>query len=143
MKYIKNKIFIASLTLALSIALATAVFYFMGIFNLPVAMTQAALKPFQGLFVSISGALDGYAVYFSNVKELYEENQALKDRVDELEDQLHEAELAAEAAAEAEVVETPEKVEEEAKKPARSKRPNRNTQKKPRTTKKSTKKNEE
>ena len=95
MKYIKNKIFIASLTLVLCLALATAVFYFMGIFNLPVAMTQAALKPFQGLFVSISGALDGYAVYFSNVKELYEENQALKDRVDELENRLHEAELAA------------------------------------------------
>lgn len=95
MKYIKNKIFIISLTLALSVTLATAVFYFMGIFNLPVAMTQAALAPFQKLFVSIGEALDGYAVYFSNVKQLYEENKALKDRVDQLEDQLHEAELAA------------------------------------------------
>lgn len=95
MKYLKNKIFLISLTLALSVTLATAVFYFMGIFNLPVAMTQAALAPFQKLFVSISEALDGYAVYFSNVKQLYEENQALKDRVDQLEDQLHEAELAA------------------------------------------------
>lgn len=95
MKYIKNKIFIISLTLALSVTLATAVFYFMGIFNLPVAMTQAALAPFQRLFVSIGESLDGYVVYFSNVKQLYEENAALKDRVNQLENQLHEAELAA------------------------------------------------
>lgn len=94
MKYIKNKIFIASLTLALSVTLATAVFYFMGIFNLPVSLTQAALAPFQKLFSGIGEALDGYAVYFSNLKELYEENQALKDRVNQLENQLHEAELA-------------------------------------------------
>lgn len=94
MKYLKNKIFILCLTLALSIALATSVFYYMGIFNLPVSVTQAVLAPFQKLFCNVSDALDGYAIYFSNVKQLYEQNEALKDRVNQLENQLHEAELA-------------------------------------------------
>lgn len=95
MKYIKNKIFIVSLTLALSVVIIFSVFYVMGIQNLPASMVQAALTPFQKLFTNVSDAIEGYAVYFSNVKELYQENQALKDRVELLENQLHEADLAA------------------------------------------------
>ena len=94
MKYIKNKIFLVSLTLALCFVIIFSVFYVMGIQNLPASMIQAAMKPFQTMFTSISEALDGYAIYFSNVKELYEENRALQERVDQLENQLNDAQLA-------------------------------------------------
>ena len=94
MKYIKNKIFIVSLTLALCTVIIFSVFYFLGVQNIPAAMVQDAMKPFQNAFTSLSDAFDGYLVYFSNMRALYEENQALKDRVESLENQLHDAELA-------------------------------------------------
>lgn len=94
MKYIKNKIFLVSLTLALCLVMIFSVFYVMGIQNLPASMVQAAMAPFQNMFTNISEALDGYAIYFANVKELYEQNKALQDRVDELENQLNDAQLA-------------------------------------------------
>lgn len=94
MKYIKNKIFIVSLTLALCAVIMFSVFYFLGVQNIPAAMVQDAMKPFQNAFTSLSKAFDGYLVYFSNMRALYEENQALKDRVESLENQLHDAELA-------------------------------------------------
>ena len=94
MKYIKNKIFLVSLTLALCFVMIFSVFYVMGIHNLPASMIQAAMKPFQTMFTNISEALDGYMIYFSNVKQLYEENRALQERVDQLENQLNDAQLA-------------------------------------------------
>lgn len=94
MKYIKNKIFIVLLTLALCVVTVFSVFYFMGVQNLPAAMVQDAVAPFQNAMTGLSSALDGYLVYFSGMKELYEENQALKDRVENLEQQLHDAQLA-------------------------------------------------
>lgn len=94
MKYIKNKIFLISLTLALCVSTVFSVFYFMGVQNIPAAMVQDAMLPFQNAFTRLSKSLDGYLVYFSNMRELYEENQALKDRVENLENQLHDAELA-------------------------------------------------
>lgn len=94
MKYIKNKIFLVSLTLALCFVMIFSVFYVMGIQNLPASMIQAAMKPFQIMFTNISEALDGYMIYFSNVKQLYEENRALQERVDQLENQLNDAQLA-------------------------------------------------
>ena len=94
MKYIKNKIFILSLTLALCVTTVFSVFYFLGIQNLPASMVQAAMQPFQETFTDLSKTMDGYMIYFSNMRALYEENQALKDRVENLENQLHDAELA-------------------------------------------------
>ena len=94
MKYIKNKIFIVLLTLALCTVTILSVFYFLGIQNLPASMVQAAMAPFQKIFTDVSEAFEGYAVYFSNMHALYEENQELKDRVQMLENQLHDAELA-------------------------------------------------
>ena len=94
MKYIKNKIFIVSLALALCASTVLSVFYFLGVQNLPAAMVQDAMAPFQHALTKLSDAFDGYAVYFSNMRALYEENQALKDRVENLEQQLHDAELA-------------------------------------------------
>ncbi len=94
MKYIKNKIFILSLTLALCVTTVLSVFYFLGIYNLPASMVQAGMQPFQTAMTDVSKALDGYMIYFSNMRALYEENQALKDRVENLENQLHDAELA-------------------------------------------------
>ena len=94
MKYIKNKIFILFLTLALSVSVIFSVFYVMGIFNLPASLVQAGMAPFQSLFTSVSKSLDGYAIYFSNMKQLYEQNKELQERVELLENQLHDAELA-------------------------------------------------
>lgn len=93
MKYIKNKIFLVSLTLALCAVMMFSVFYVMGVHNLPASMVQSALAPFQKGFTEISRAIDGYSVYFSNMKALYEENLALKERVELLENQLHDAQL--------------------------------------------------
>lgn len=94
MKYIKNKIFIAALTLALCVTTVFSVFYFMGVQNLPAAMIQDALAPIQRIMTNLGNAFDGYTVYFSNMRELYEQNQILKDRVENLEQQLHDAQLA-------------------------------------------------
>lgn len=94
MKYIKNKIFILFLTLALSVSVIFSVFYVMGVFNLPASLVQAGMAPFQSLFTSVSKSLDGYAIYFSNMKQLYEQNKELQERVELLENQLHDAELA-------------------------------------------------
>ncbi|MBO7296179.1 MAG: rod shape-determining protein MreC [Clostridia bacterium] len=94
MKYIKNKIFIAALTLALCVTTVFSVFYFMGVQNLPAAMIQDALAPIQRVMTNLGNAFDGYTVYFSNMRALYEQNQILKDRVENLEQQLHDAQLA-------------------------------------------------
>ncbi|MBO5756401.1 MAG: rod shape-determining protein MreC [Clostridia bacterium] len=94
MKYIKNKIFIAALTLALCVTTVFSVFYFMGVQNLPAAMIQDALSPIQRVMTNLGNAFDGYTVYFSNMRALYEQNQILKDRVENLEQQLHDAQLA-------------------------------------------------
>ena len=81
MKYMKNKIFIASLTLALCVVTVFSVFYFMGVQNLPAAMIQDAMAPFQNVMTGLSRTFDGYAVYFANMRALYEENQALKEQL--------------------------------------------------------------
>jgi len=94
MKYIKNKIFLVSLTLALCLVIIFSVCYVMGIQNLPASMVQAAMKPFQNMFTNLSQAFDGYAIYFSNVKQLYEQNKVLQNRVEQLENQLNDAQLA-------------------------------------------------
>ena len=94
MKYLKNKIFIVTLTLALSVVMIFSVFYFMGIQNLPASMVQAAMKPFQSIMTNIKESLSGFEIYFTNVENLYKENQALKDRVEQLENQLNDAQLA-------------------------------------------------
>ena len=94
MKYIKNKILIVLLTLALSVSIICSVFYVLGVYNLPTSIVQAGIAPLQRMLTDLSKAYDGYAVYFSNMKQLYEENQALKERVELLENQLHDAELA-------------------------------------------------
>lgn len=94
MKYLKNKIFIVTLILALSVVMIFSVFYFMGIQNLPASMVQAAMKPFQSIMTNIKESLGGFEIYFTNVENLYKENQALKDRVEQLENQLNDAQLA-------------------------------------------------
>ena len=58
MKYIKNKIFIVSLALALCASTVLSVFYFLGVQNLPAAMVQDAMAPFQH-FVDVVAAVLG------------------------------------------------------------------------------------
>jgi hypothetical protein len=62
MKYIKNKILIVSLTLALCASTVFSVFYFLGVQNIPAAMVQDAMAPFQNALTRVSDAFDGYAI---------------------------------------------------------------------------------
>lgn len=90
-QFFKNKFFYVMTVLALVLAIVPSVFYSMGltfVFRDAVCML---LTPMQKVFNYATEAVDGFAAYFYKFDELVEENNALRERVAELEAQNYDA----------------------------------------------------
>ncbi len=92
MNHFKNKFFYIVTVVALVLTIFPTVFYAMGV-SFPVRnLLNAALIPVQKLFDYASDAIDGYASYFYRFDELVEENIALREQVEMLENERYDTE---------------------------------------------------
>jgi len=94
-QFFKNKFFYIMTVLALLLTIVPSVFYSMGLTFVFRDAVCVLLTPMQKVFNYATEAADGFAAYFYKFDELVEENNALRERVAELEKQNYDvAELA-------------------------------------------------
>jgi len=77
--------------IALLCAIVPTVMYSMGVTPILRNAVGVALTPLQKLFNNATDAVDGFAAYFYKFDELVEENEALKQEVAELKNQIYDA----------------------------------------------------
>lgn len=91
MKFLKNKFFIIILSIAVFSVILTATLGAMGISDPIKNAVNTLSSPFKMMGMKISEAIDGYKSYFSSVEKLEGENSALRDKIEDLEDSLSDA----------------------------------------------------
>ena len=92
---IKNRFFIACLSVALAIALFTGVFAVMGWGSLLQRMGSEMLYPFQWVGAKVGSGISGFFSYFEDMKDLRQELESLKEENESLKGQLINAEILA------------------------------------------------
>ena len=90
-QFFKNKFFYIMTVLALLVTIVPSVFYSMGLTFLFRDAVCVLLTPMQKVFNYATEAVDGFASYFYKFDELIEENNALRERIAELEKQNYDA----------------------------------------------------
>ena len=91
MKFFKNKFFISVLALAIFVSIFAATLSAMGI-NDPIKdIVNTVSIPFRYAAEAIEDSISGYLKYFSTIDKLTNENNSLKDTIEDLEDQLADA----------------------------------------------------
>ena len=95
MSRIKNRFFIACLSVALSIALFTGVFAVMGWGSLLQRMGSEMLYPFQWVGAKVGRGISGFFSYFEDMDDLRQELESLKEENESLKGQLIDAEIVA------------------------------------------------
>ena len=95
MSRIKHKFFIVCLSVALAIALFTGVFAVMGWGSLLRDVGSTIIYPFQWLASKAGNAILGFGQYFSDIHDLKEELDSLKDENESLKQELLDAEIMA------------------------------------------------
>ncbi len=90
-QFFKNKFFYIMTVLALLFTIVPSVFYSMGLTFVFRDAVCVLLTPMQKMFNYATEAVDGFAAYFYKFDELVEENNALRERVAELEKQNYDA----------------------------------------------------
>ena len=93
MKIFKNKFFISVLALALALCIFSAVFSVMGVSNNVKVIIGDIFSPVEQGIWKIKESLKGYAMYFSDMDSLIEENSQLKDEIADLKEKLNDATL--------------------------------------------------
>ncbi|MBQ9079612.1 MAG: rod shape-determining protein MreC [Clostridia bacterium] len=94
-RFLKNKFFLITLAVALTLSLSATILAVMGV-NDPVRNLFGTITlPVRWCASKIAEGIDGYRVYFNKIDELVEQNKALRDENAELREQLAESELAA------------------------------------------------
>lgn len=91
MKFFKNKFFIIVLSIAIFVTVFTVTLSIMGITDPIKNAVNSISVPFKYVATLIGNSISGYEKYFSTIDSLNSENQALKDRVEELEGSLADA----------------------------------------------------
>lgn len=91
MKYLKNKFFIISLSIALVLVIFTSVFSFMGMGNVLKDGVNTLLSPFRIVGVKLKESAENISLYFKNMERLIEENRELLEENRDLRDSLTEA----------------------------------------------------
>jgi rod shape-determining protein MreC len=92
---IKHRFFTVCLSLALAVALFTGVFAVMGWGSLLRDVGSTIVYPFQRLAAGVGDAVAGFTAYFADIRDLREENQALREEIRDLQQQLTDAEILA------------------------------------------------
>lgn len=95
MSRIKNRFFIACLSVALAIALFTGVFAVMGWGSLLQKAGSAVLYPFQWVGAKVGSGVSGFFSYFEDIDSLRQELDSLKEENESLKSQLIDAEILA------------------------------------------------
>ena len=92
MKFFKNKFFIVVLAIAIFVTVFTLTLSAMGITDPVKDLVNTLSVPLRYAVGYVEESAQGYLKYFSTIGKLDEENKALKDKIDELEGQLADAE---------------------------------------------------
>lgn len=96
MRFYKSKPFLISLAVAIVLVSVPAVLSIMGI-TAPLKNAAATIAaPFQWCATKITDAVQGFAAYFTEFRDLREENAQLREELNSAKEQLHRAELAEE-----------------------------------------------
>ena len=95
MSRIKNRFFIACLSVALAIALFTGVFAVMGWGSLLQKVGSAALYPFQWVGAKVGSGVSGFFSYFEDIDSLRQELESLREENESLKSELIDAEILA------------------------------------------------
>lgn len=90
-QFFKNKFFYIMTVLALLFTIVPSIFYSMGLTFVFRDAVCVLLTPMQKVFNYATEAVDGFAAYFYKFDELVEENNALRERIAELEKQNYDA----------------------------------------------------
>lgn len=90
-RFFKNRFFYIMTVLALLLTIVPSIFYSMGLTFVFRDAVCVILTPMQKLFNYATEAVDGFAAYFYKFDELVEENNALRERIAELEKQNYDA----------------------------------------------------
>lgn len=91
MKFLKNKFFIIILSIAVFSVILTATLGAMGVSDPLKNAVNTLSSPFRMIGMKIGDAIDGYKVYFSSVEDLESENSILRDKIEDLENSLSDA----------------------------------------------------
>lgn len=95
MSRIKNRFFIACLSVALAIALFTGVFAVMGWGSLLQKAGSAVLYPFQWVGAKVGSGVSGFFSYFEDMDSLKQELESLREENESLKSELIDAEILA------------------------------------------------
>ena len=95
MSRIRNRFFIACLSVALAIALFTGVFAVMGWGSLLRDMGSAVLYPFQWVGAKVGNGISGFFSYFKDIDRLQKELESIKAENEALKGQLLDAQILA------------------------------------------------
>ncbi len=91
MKFLKNKFFIIFLSIAIFSVILISTLSAMGIKDPIKNAVNTISSPVRSIGMKISESYEGYKNYFSSVEKLNEENRNLKEKIEELEDKLSDA----------------------------------------------------
>ncbi len=90
-RFFKNKFFYIISVVTLIVTIVPTVFYSMGLTFAPRDLVGIVLTPMQKVFNYAAEGFDGFAAYFYKFDELVEENNRLREKVAELEEQIYDA----------------------------------------------------
>ena len=93
-KLFKNKFFIIGIASVLAVSLFCGVFSVMGWGNLLHEVGGTVIYPFQWVFSKIGDGIEGFGSYFSDIDELQDEINALREENESLKSELIEAGIA-------------------------------------------------
>lgn len=89
--FFKSKFFTFLVVIALFLTIVPTVLYAMGLGNYTHNVVNTLLSPVQKGFTFVTNALDGFSSYFTEFDRIVEENKELRERINELEDQIYSA----------------------------------------------------
>lgn len=84
MKIFKNKFFIVALSVAILVTVLFSALSVMGKDDIVKNAANVVATPFRYIVMKIGEAIDGFDRYFTNIEELYRENESLRDEIDSL-----------------------------------------------------------
>lgn len=92
-KFFRSRFFIVTVIVALVVIIVPTVLSAMGLGDYVRGAFGTVAQPFQTAFTWVGDAVSGFGEYFTAVRELSEENAALREQLDAAEDQLYNARL--------------------------------------------------
>ena len=89
--FLKSKFFAVLVIITLFATILPSVLYAMGVGNYAHNIINQTLAPLQKVFAYVTDGIDGYVAYFAEFDRIVEENNELREKINELEDQIYSA----------------------------------------------------